>query len=338
MVEENKDTEKTDDLNQHLEKSDDTKTNDTSQDDNSDVIKNDDQDGFFKSTMKYIRGALSSKDESSEDDSGAKDDTLSETAIPDGFSNAVEALGWSGDDIIEFASKGNNGKPYTDEQLKAMIPELLSQSEEDSDKTTKAGEQDTKQVTKPDTKSEVSDDNKENQELREQIKKEVIEELGLGDVQELRDSIQQTKENQVAQIETARINRANELFDNASKEFDIFGLTKDLPKYPAGKNKGSYILSSPAMKARAEVFGDALAFMSHYESPIDEAMGKALDAYKGKHLKDDVKRGVIKDLKKHERNLSGSRTSKEVKKSYDSKRDEEIDYIRNLQQAAGAET
>ena len=294
----------------------------------------DDKEGFFASTMKYIRGAMKSGKEDAESDEAEV--SLSGIDIPDDFSDAAEALGWSSDSIIEFASSGNSGKPYTNDELQSMIPDLLAQLKEEDesegdklDKNDKSSETDRieDKVKTQETKlTEIPD------ELREQLKKEILDELNLGDMQS---EFQSLKEDRQRQRDIAVLNRANELFDDTSKEFEIFGKTKNLPTYPAGRHKGSLISSNPAVKARTEVFGDALAFMSHYGVTIDEAMTKAINAYAGKHLKDDVRRKIIKDLKSHEKVLSGSRVSKEIRKSYPSEREEDIDYIRNLQKAAG---
>jgi len=295
----------------------------------------DSKEGFFKSTIDYIKKSLKSgeADDSSSDEAAS----LSETNIPDDFSETAEKLGWTGEDIVEFASNGNKGKAFTDEELKAMVPEMLAQLEEDATDDTKQGD---KQATKTETKSEVSDKDKDadkdaNAELRAQLKEEILKELGLDNVQELKDSISQAKEEREFQTTTRIKNRADELFDDMSKEIPVFGLTKDLPVYPAGKNKGLPIQSSPAFKARSEVYGDAIVFMNAYDLPIDEAMRKAFAAYGGKNLKDETRRKVVKDLKAQEQNLSGSRTGKEVKKDYSTKREEDIDYIRQLQRATG---
>lgn len=285
----------------------------------------DSKDGVFKSMTRYIKDKLKSSSDS-DDLSKDEDSSLADTDIPDEFSNAAESLKWSGEDIIKFASEGKNGKPFTNEELLEMVPELLAESEEPDKETDKESDKKT-----TDLKSETQDSDKET-ELRDQIKKELIEELGLDGV---KDMVREVKEKQELDKHTALVNSANDIFDEASKTFKVFGLTKDLPKYPAGTNKGQIIFSSPAFKARAEVYDDAVALMEKRDLTIDVAMKKALNIYKGAHLEDDVRRKTIKDLKKHEKHLSGSRTSKEVKKTHQSERDEDIDYIKNLQRAAG---
>lgn len=286
----------------------------------------DSKEGFFKSTVKYIREAL--KSDKDEYESKSDDASLSDTDIPDDFSTAAESLGWTGDDIIEFASKGNSGKAYTNEELKTMVPEMLSKLEESEKEPKEEREDDDKKLEKK-VKLEDSDEQKE---LREQIKKEIMEDLGIDD---LKEEIGKVKEDRESQNQSIRIDRANKLFDEASKTFEVFGLTKDLPKYPAGTNKGDFILSSPAFQARAEVFNDAEIFIEHQGLGLDEAMAKALSTYKGKHLESNTKRKLVKDLKKHEKHLSGARTSKDVKKTHGSEREEDIDYIKNLQRASG---
>lgn len=290
--------------------------------------------GFFHDTMDWIKDKIASKPaEDTSDDTG--DGSLVGTDIPDEFSTVAEALGWEADDIIDFASKGNNGQPYTDDELKAMVPELTGILEEHEKKDTQQTDKQTTDQTTDDKKT--TDD--PNAKLRAELKQEILKELGVESVQEIRDEITQSKQDREDTKTTQLVTRVNELFDDASKEFKVLGLTKDLPKYPVGPNKGEVILSSPQFKARAEVYNDAAAFMTHQNLSIDEAMGKALDLYRGRHLKEDTRREVVKDLKKQETNLSGPRTAREVKKDYQSAREEDIDYIRNLQRAAtGRET
>ena len=91
------------------------------------------------------------------------------------------------------------------------------------------------------------------------------------------------------------------------------------------------------MKARLEVSKYADGFMGAGQS-IDEAMENAMATYRGKHLTKEIERNLIKDLKRHEQKLSGSRTGKEVKKKHTDSREEMIDEIRQLQRQAGVDT
>lgn len=298
---------------QKTEKTEDTESQDTES-----------KDSTFKSVMKYIKGKV--KPDSDSDDSSDKDTSSIENEIPDNFSEAAESIGWSGEDIIAFAKEGNKGKPFTNAELLEMVPELLAESEKSDDKEPDK-ETDKKSI---DLKPESKDS--ENTELRDQIKKELIEELGLDGV---KDMVREVKESQEFDKQTDLVNRANDIFDKASETFEVFGITKDLPKYPAGTNKGQLILSSPAFKARAEVYNDAMALMENRDLTIETAMKKSLSLYKGEHLEDDVRRKTIKDLKKHEKHLSGARSSKEVKKTHGSEREEDIDFIKQQMRAAG---
>jgi len=155
------------------------------------------------------------------------------------------------------------------------------------------------------------------------------------------EEINKFKAHQEEQSSKQAVETASKIFDEASKEFPVFGKTDELPRFPSGRLAGQLIPTSPAMKARLEVLRYADAFMLH-GADIDNAMANALATYKGLHLEKELERKQVRDLKSHETKLSGARTGRETKKKYADARDEIIDdirqmHIRQMQRAAGIE-
>lgn len=222
-----------------------------------------------------VKNFVSSKDTETEDVEGAD--------IPDDFTNAASKAGWTNEDIIEFTSD------YTDEQLIEMIPSLTT----DSVETEKTEEKSEKKVEKAEVKVEDSQEDEKTKKL-------------LGRIEALEKAQGKSQEDTEEQELAGRIHRAHQLFDEASKKFSVFGKTKELPKFPGGK----IVPTSPQMKARDEVW-DVAALLHKSGMGFDDAMSVSLNAYTGKNLTKDVKRSIIKDLKKNEKKLSGKHTSHE---------------------------
>ena len=201
--------------------------------------------------------------------------------IPEEFTEAATKAGWTEDDITEFTSD------YTDEELKEMIPSLIV---EDSKELENPADKIPEKVEK---KVEDSQEDEKTQKLLERI--EALEKTQ-GKSQE------ETEQQKLKGL----VHQASQMFDETSKEFEVFGKTEELPTFPDGR----IVSTSPQMKARNEVWD--LAFTLHKSGmDFDSAMSVSLNAYKGKNLAKDVKRSIIKDLKQHEKKLSGKHTSHE---------------------------
>ena len=226
--------------------------------------------------------------------SGGSGDEEPGTEIPDEFTDAMRAKGYSDEDTSKFASSGNSGEPFTDEQLKEMIPSLLGEDSAKADKPSdKAGEE-----TKPETKLEGSENSQEDDKLKPLLDR-------IAALETERDGrTEKSKEEEHASFN----NRASELFDKISEEFEVFGKTDELPTFP---HNGQVIPTSPQMKARLEVYGKALQ-LKEAGMPGDEALEFSLNAYKGANLTVETKRNVIKGLKKREQTLGGKRVSHET--------------------------
>ena len=269
--------------------------------------------------IKPTEGTPSGLDETETPEGQQIHPDLAGTEIPEAFSSLAEEMGMTSAEIVAIADT------HTDEQLLEMVAFLKeSMSIDDSDDEDKTVDE------KPESKKK-EEEKTETQELIDQAVAKIKEELGVG-----LDEINEFKSQQAAQQEQRTLETANRKFDEAAKEFPIFGETEKLPRFTTGRLKGQFIPTSPAFKARMEVIKYADAFMSAGNS-VEEAMDLALNTYKGMNLRTETERSVIKDLKQHEQNLSGVRTGKETKTKHADSREEIIDEIRALQRKAGVE-
>jgi len=273
---------------------------------------------FIKDTQKANAGDDVDNDDVVDDDTGI-DPELAGTDIPDEFSEAAEAYGMTAEQIQEFANTRNN------EELLELVPVFKDMGN---------GSVDDKVVDDKvvDDKDKLGVDDETVKNIMEKITKDLSEKFGVS-----LEEIQEFKKSQQNQASQLQYNRACEKFDEAAKEFPVFGKTDELPKFTTGKLAGRPVPTSPAMKARLEVSKYADGFIGIGQS-IDEAMENGLATYRGKHLTKEIERNLIKDLKRHEQKLSGSRTGKEVKRKFTDSREEMIDEIRQLQRAAGVDT
>lgn len=206
-----------------------------------------------------------------------------EIAVPDDFSKAALNAGWSSEDIQDFA------KDFSEEELHEMIPTLIGEDTDESDETSDTLEEEETNETK-------DEDSQEDEQVKKLLERIEALEKAQGKAQE---------DNEKQEIVNL-VHRASQTFDELSEEFEIFGKTDKLPKFPDGR----LITTSPAMKARKEVFALSMR-LKDSGMDFDEAMSVSLNAFKGKNLSNDVKRNLIKDLKKKEQRLSGKRTSHE---------------------------
>ena len=209
------------------------------------------------------------------------------TDIPDEFTTAMKGAGYSDEDITTFAAD------YSDDELKEMIPGLApadpAKAEEPASDDAKAPD-----PAAPEAKVE---DSQEGEELRQALARIDALEKAQGVV---------NKKSAEEQL-TSFVNKASELFDKTSEEFEVFGKTEELPRFPDGR----IVPTSPQMKARYEVW-DIAHQLKQAGMPGDKALEFSLNAYKGSHLATEIGRKTIRDLKLREQKLGGKRTSHEV--------------------------
>ena len=277
-----------------------------------------------ESILDYIKGAVKSvvspkvKTEEVVEEDTSKN-RLAGQDIPEKFVSAAEADGWNLKDIQAYAAD------KTDEELLELIPHLVPE-EEDEDETEEPVKEE-----KPKVSVETDDEIEAlKSSIRDEIREEFRQEYGskLDVLDDFR--AEQTSRQNMQVFETA-----NELMDEASKDFSVFGKFEEIPRFTTGPREGEPVPTSPEFKARAEVFQLAADLMSTGRSAsMKDAMGDALSWYRGKHGQKETERKVIRNLKQQQTKLSGSRTGKEVKKEYANTREEMIDEIRMMQKAA----
>ena len=238
------------------------------------------------------------------------------TDIPDEFTDACTKQGWTDDEIKEFASD------LDDKTLLDLMPQLLDI--EDKQKESEHGKDHAKEEVKAKPADKSVDDKPTNEELAV-VKKELAE---------IKASISESTKAKEAQDEKTTVITVNQAFDEANKSFEIFGKTEELLKYPAGPKKGQVVLTSPAMKARQEVWDKAVPFVKN-GVPVKDAMDFALTWFKGEHLEKEVEKNVIKDLKKHEKKLSAKRSGKETVKVYESEEERQAEVVREAARKLG---
>lgn len=244
------------------------------------------KEGLFAKIGRIIKGEKETDESTSE-----------EYEIPKSFYDAAKEADWTDDDINDFILDEKGKAKFTNEQLEEM-KDSLSPASEDSDESDKVLRE--KEASEPPKAKEESQE----EGLEDSQKDETIKELKarVEALEKAKGEDEKGKE-QNTLIELA--SRASQVFDEESKTFEVFGKTEELPTNP---RDGSIIPTSPQMKARKEVWGIASALLAQGR-PFKEAMEVSLNAYKGKNLKKDVQRDLVKSLKEHEKKLSPKRSS-----------------------------
>ena len=234
---------------------------------------------------KMIKGHFSDEEKTQEES----------VSIPQQFYDVAQSLGWTDDEIMDFTLE--DGKSlYTNEELLEMLPVLTGENSSEEE-----------QISDKDTTPEPTKDKVDNSQDDEKIKK-LLERIDA-----LEKAQGERKEEDEQQELFNFVNRASKMFDEMSKEFEVFGVTEKLPKFPDGR----VVPNSPQMKARQEVW-DVGTKLFNSGVDFDTAMSIAIDAYKGKNLGKTIERNVIKDLKKREKKLSGKRVNHESTKMAES--------------------
>lgn len=263
-----------------------------------------DKKGFIQKMLDKVSGKSPDKEE--EEIKEEEGELISQK-----FITAASELGWDDETIRDFA------KDYTDADLEEMIPYLAVEESQPEKAPVKADEK-------------VLQEEKPNKEESEELKA-MRQELA-----DLKKEFGAVKEDKAAKEQVDLNRRVDDIFDRAGERFKVFGLTKELPTFPAGPRKGEVIPTSPEFKARLDVFAVAAKLMSA-GSDVDDAMGTALDWYKGKNLEKDVKRNLVKDLKRNEKKLSAKRMGKEAVKVFEDEDERKANVVREAARKKGIE-
>lgn len=269
---------------------------------------NETKTGIVDEIKNIIKGNVDNAADNKDDDDKGNDSEGDD--IPDEFTEAALKEGWTKEEIREWTSD------LTDDELREYAKDLfLPEIKEDSDKS----EQSSKEGDTIKKDDKVKDDAKD-----EVIVKltERLDKLEKGQEKNIERGAQEKRESQAL--------RASQVMDELSKEFEIFGTFDKLLRFPDGR----IVSNSPQCKARNEVW--ELASELHEKAGMDfeKALSTSLDAFKGKNLAKDVKRNLIKDLKKSEKRLSPKHSSHEQVKTGLSG----AEVIREVQKKHGVDT
>lgn len=254
--------------------------------------------GIFETIKNIIRRKPDDGTADADDDSDGGGDTDGSTTveenIPAQFTEAAINAGMSSEQIAEFASD------YTDAELLEQIPTLKAQVSENSDESEQLSKKEAGDTENKD--GDGATDDAKDEEIK--LLKERLDKVEKGQLQ--------NSEKEVQNQFVSRATAANKRMDELSKEFEVFGTYKTLPRFPHNK---AIIPTSPQAKARNEVWGLAEDLHTKAGMDFNTALDISLDAFKGKHLTADVKRNLVKDLKRNEKQLSAKRSSHEAVKT-----------------------
>ena len=267
---------------------------------NSSGKKEDDGEVIVQDIMDKVLGTEKEKEEEGAD-------------IPNAFTEACLAEGWTEDEIKEFAQ---------DLDDKDLLAELIEEEKKEEPAKQEAKEE----KSKPAEKSGDKPTNEEIAKLTEKYDKEI---------ETLKEQFSEANKEKSVKEEEAMAQTVNQVFDEASKSFEIFGKTEELLKYPAGPKKGQFVPTSPAMKARQSVW-DKASLLIKGGIPVKDAMEIGLTWYKGENLEKDVERNVIKGLKNHEKKLSAKRVGKRTIRTFEDEEERKAEVVLDARRKAKA--
>jgi len=252
-------------------------------------------------------------------------------AISTEFLEVAEQAGFTTDQINQLA------EDYSPEELKELTELLLEFDDEEEEE---AEEETNKTVAKEEPKELV---------LTEEIKEELkpfIEQIQKAYEEKLKESLVPLEDvkSRLVQQEAEKAYReaydnqcyADELFDAISKDFPVFGQTKELMVYPEDHPKaGELVPMGQTYKARATVYDKAVSYQDKLGLSWKDAMDEAVSWYKGKYGEQEVQKKVVKNLKKNEKRLSPKRTSKETTQVFASEHEMKLAAIAEAKRKAG---
>jgi hypothetical protein len=257
---------------------------------------------------------------------GKKEDTKEvvqpefEEDISDKFTEAAIKIGWTEDQIIEFASK------YSNKELEELIPQLQAETKLEDEPTEEPKE-------KTVTETLELDDEK----LRPYLEKieKAIEAKYQEKIGKIENSLKTAEQDRSAKEARQYQITADEFFDAASKDFPVFGKTSELPRFPKGTaNAGKIVPKGEAFEARNAVWQVAVK-LHQAGSNWNDALSDALAWYKGKNMEKDVRSKVIRDLKKQEMRLSPKRSEHTMETKYATEEEKRRALIDNIARRAG---
>lgn len=267
-----------------------------------DVSKDEQEPESKESFLTKLRDKfIGEKPEAEETETEETEDELEED-IDATFIEAAQQAGWKEDKIIEFAASYNNA------ELKGMAAFLETPEEEAEAEEEKHTEVDNK------TAAEEIEPDKLDELLKPYVEKIAAANKERQD--ELESRLAEFVAEKQAEERRQTADRVNEFFDNAAKDFPVFGKTEELPTFPEGTPQaGEPIPYGPAYEARSAVFGMA-AKLNNTGMSVQESLDEAMSWYRGKNMQKEVHNKMVRDLKRNESRLSAKRTQKNTAKVY----------------------
>lgn len=255
-------------------------------------------------TLKKTPAEKPSEEEEPEAEEPAKPGDEKYEEISPNFVEAAQKAKWSDEQIVEFAEK------YTNEELDKLIGTVLTGVAEEPPE--KPAEEKPAEKKEPESQDKLLDELLKDERFAK-IVKPLVDKVDTltTEITTLKKGSDETKADKAVQEYVNMENLANKMFDKNAEEFEEFGKTADMPRFPDGR----IVPIGPSYDARSKVWGMAVK-LRKAGTTFDEAMGEALQWYKGASTEKKTREKVVKDLKKRETKLTPKRSEKNVQRQY----------------------
>ncbi len=232
--------------------------------------------------------------------------------ISPNFVEAAQKANWTDAQIVEFVDKND----YSDDDLDKLIGDVLAGVKEPSAKPPEEKPPEEKKPEEKKTPDAKLDDLLKEGKLPPEVQT-VLSEISTNfkamgqDLAALKEGAGKTKADEAINEYVDMEELANKMFDKTAEEFEEFGKTADLPRFPDGR----IVPIGPSFDARSKVWDMAVKLWKT-GTTFDQAMEDALQWHKGSSAEKKVRAKVVKDLKKNESKLTPKRSEKNVQKQY----------------------
>ena len=228
------------------------------------------------------------------------------------FVEAAQKANWTDAQIVEFVDKND----YSNDDLDELIGDVLAGvAEKPSEKPPeeKPPEKEPEEKKTPDAKlDDLLKEGKLSPEIQSVLSEISTNFKTMGqDLATLKEGVGKTKADEAINEYVGMEDLANKMFDKTAEEFEEFGKTAELPRFPDGR----IVPIGPSFDARSKVWDMAVKLWKT-GTAFDVAMEDALQWHKGSSAEKRVRAKVVKDLKKNESKLTPKRSEKNVQKQY----------------------
>lgn len=263
-----------------------------------------------------------------------EDNEASAEAPVEGFVEAAKQAGFSVEQIDQLS------KEYDAEQLKELIPHLLAEEELEEETEKNIQESADQQAVPQSDGSKTEPPANLTEELKpfyEELRKEFEsrDRERAESLEELKSRLVDFDADKAVQEFSQQAQSADDFFDRASKDFPVFGSTKELNRFPEGSPKaGQVIPVGKEFEARQAVWSMAQK-LNTLGGSWDDSLEDAFAWYKGRHGEKELSKKLVRDLKKNETRLSPRRSSKNTQQTYATEYDEKMAIIAEARRKSG---